>query len=164
MRFRRRLTFFGRGANIGDFSDWYTDARFAQQYLTGTNPTTITNVSTSFLQEFRDAAKEQNLKDVVEILADGNKSNLYITDCSYFRNALGIKPSQHIKVQPKDKDDPARYGCATLTLFRLHDDGNLHPLAIVIDYKGSMKDSVCLFNKRLTATDPTVGEYWRKSS
>lgn len=32
-----------RGANIGDLNDWYSDARFAQQQFTGTNPNTITS-------------------------------------------------------------------------------------------------------------------------
>lgn len=31
-------------------------------------------------------------------------------------------------------------------------DGKLHPLAIVIDYRGAMEDSVVIFNKRLHAT------------
>jgi Lipoxygenase len=148
------------GANIGDLDDWYTDARFAQQYLTGTNPTTIQLLSPAFLVEFREAATDQGRKDISDILVNANKSSLYMTDCSYFRDALQVGTHDPIVLKTDDKDEPTRYGCASVTLFQLHDDGKLHPLGIVIDYKGTMKESVTLFNKRISPSDPTRGEFW----
>ena len=83
-----------------------------------------------------------------------------MTDCSYFREALGLKITDPIVLNPQDKGNLTRYGCASLTLFQLHDNGNLHPLAIVIDYRASIKDSVVIFNQRLSPSDPTPGESW----
>ena len=45
-------------------------------------------------------------------------------------------------------------------MFQLHDNRNLHPLAIAIDYRASIKDSVVIFNQRLSPSDPTPGESW----
>lgn len=57
-------------------------------------------------------------------------------------------------------DDDTRWACATVSLFHLQDDAQLHPIAIVIDYKASMKNSVVIFNKNAKAVDPTTpGSY-----
>ena len=61
-------------------------------------------------------------------------------------------------IEPKDEE--TRYGCAPVTLFQLHDDGRLHPLGIVVDYLGTMQDSVCFFNDRTSPSDPKRGESW----
>ena len=106
------------------------------------------------------AAEDQQLSNISKILEDANRTSLYVADCSYFREALGLKAKDSIVLKPQDKELPTRYGCASLTLFQLHDDGNLHPLAIVVDYRASMKESVVLFNKRLYPSDPALGEYW----
>jgi hypothetical protein len=45
----------------------------------------------------------------------------------------------------------SRWACAAVTLFQLDATGTLHPLAIVIEYKGTMEDSVVIYNKRLHA-------------
>lgn len=83
-----------------------------------------------------------------------------MTDCSYFRTALKLNPDDDIVLKPADKTEPTRYGCASVTLFQLHETGNLHPLGIVIDYKGSMKNSVVIFNERVSHTDSAAGESW----
>lgn len=51
-----------------------------------------------------------------------------------------------------------RYGCASVSLFRLESDGILHPVAIVIDYRGDMPSSVTIFNRRLHSSDSTAQE------
>ncbi|KAG8761312.1 hypothetical protein FRC12_009426 [Ceratobasidium sp. 428] len=51
-----------------------------------------------------------------------------------------------------------RYGAAPVALFHLADNGHLHPLAIVIDYKGSMAASIVIFNKRSTPSDDLAKE------
>jgi hypothetical protein len=43
-------------------------------------------------------------------------------------------------------------------LFRLEDDGMLHPIAIVLDYKGDMASSVTIFNRRFRSTDSKANE------
>ena len=43
-----------------------------------------------------------------------------------------------------------RLACAPIVIFQLHCDGRLHPLAITIDYKGSLDKSITVFNRRLT--------------
>lgn len=50
------------------------------------------------------------------------------------------------------------WACAAVTLFQLHDDGKLHPIAITIDYRGTMADSVTIFNQRMSPADSTRGE------
>lgn len=54
--------------------------------------------------------------------------------------------------------DGDRHLCAAVSLFQLHPDGRLHPLAIIIDYRGSIENSVAIFNKRLSPSDPTGSE------
>ena len=148
------------GANIGDLNDWYTDARFAQQYLSGTNPTTVRQIPERLLTEFWQAAEDQHLEDIIEILAHTDAASFYVTDCSDFRKAFGLKTTDPILLKPQDKELPTRYGCAAVALFQLHDSGDLHPLAIVIDYRASMKESVVSFNQRSSPSDPTRGETW----
>lgn len=148
--YRHSGTDIMRGKNIGDYEDWYSDARFAQQYFTGANPTTITKAPDSLFDEFVAEAKKQNLRGVEEQLASADRTSLYVADCSWFRKALGFVPDWDLI----NKDQLGnKHACAPVTLFELHDDGRLHPLAIVIDYKGSMDKSVVIFNQRITPSD-----------
>lgn len=39
----------------------------------------------------------------------------------------------------------------TVSLFHLDSKGRLHPLAIIIDYKGNIKNSVVIFSQQLDA-------------
>jgi hypothetical protein len=54
--------------------------------------------------------------------------------------------------------DSQRYACASVTLFRLEPNGILHPIAIVIDYRGDMKSSVTIFNRRTNSTNSKARE------
>ena len=139
--------------NIGDRSDWYTDAVFCQQQFTGANPTTITVASADWVDQFKTAAKVQHNDKMSTLLGSTNANSLYVQDCSYFRAAIGVAPSATMK-----SDDGERFACAAVSLFQLNDDGKLHPLAIVIDYKETMDKSVVIFNNRLHASDPTDSE------
>lgn len=147
----RRGTDIKKGLNIGDLPDWYSDSRFAQQQFTGTNPTTIKSASKIWISQFTDEAEKQGNKKVQELLQRGKDSSFYIQDCSYFRDAIGVE-ADHVM------NSDGRFLCATVSLFQLHSDGRLHPLAIVIDFKGSLDKSVTIFNKRLNPSDSIDGE------
>lgn len=156
---RQSGTDIERGANIAsDYDDWYSDARFAQQQFTGTNPTTLTIVTPKLYNEFKAAATAQGLKDVVSLLESAEK-DLYVQDCSYFREAAGLQPDD---VMISEDPYGNRFGCAAVSLFLLHPHGQLHPLAICVDYKATMDKSVVIFNKRLLASDvsPPEKEDW----
>lgn len=76
-------------------------------------------------------------------------------DYSYFRDAAGLDPTAIIKCEfdePEEKDKKNksyRYGCAAVCLFYLDDKGQLYPLAIVIDWRGSAEKSVTIYNREL---------------
>ena len=144
-----------RGANIGDLPDWYSDARFAQQQFTGTNPTTITRASAARISEFKTAANAQGLTAIVKLLTSTDPEDLYIQDCSYFREACGYQTDDVMIDEDKLGN---RFSCAAVSLFHLNSDGQLHPLAICTDYMVSMEKSVVIFNKRLSPTDSTASE------
>jgi hypothetical protein len=142
------------GPNIGDLPNWYSDQVFGQQQFTGTNPTTIQRASQDWIQQFSKAAEAQQNSAVVQLLSNClSDGSLYVQDCSYFRKACGVSPDAVLK-----SDDGDSFACASVTLFQLNDDGCLHPLGIAIDYKGSMENSVVIFNKRLRSTDSTASE------
>ncbi|CAE6532345.1 unnamed protein product [Rhizoctonia solani] len=132
--------------NIGDRDDWYSDAVFAQQHFTGTNPTTIKCIGDDLKAEFEEAAlkidNEEHKENVRNHLTT-HAASLYVQDYRYFRVAMGLSADQQIA------SGDGRYGAAPVALFHLRDDGKLHPLAIVIDYKGTMANSVVIFNNRL---------------
>jgi hypothetical protein len=140
--------------NIGDRSDWYSDAVFAQQSFTGNNPTTITKASDTWIQRFTTAAEVQKKAQIVELLKATSHSELFIQDCSYFREAFGLVAGETIK----NGDHAERFGCGSVTLFRLSLDGKLHPLAVILDYKTGLEDSVFIFNQRLSPAASTSTE------
>ncbi|KAF4551078.1 Lipoxygenase-like protein [Elsinoe fawcettii] len=169
--------------NIGDRDDWYTDRIFAQQHFTGTNPMTIQAVSDKLLNEFRQAAQTQKNDAVIHHLEITDRKNLFVQDYSYFREAVEIAPDAPLE-SVKDagwlrriqgvfssdirNDDAVRHGAASVCLFTLDDkSGQIHPLAIVIDYLGSMANSVVIFNPKVTPTsnvpnyDESVNWPWR---
>ncbi|KAK8068101.1 hypothetical protein PG996_007213 [Apiospora saccharicola] len=153
---RKSGTDIARGENIGHLEDWFSDRRFADQSLTGANPTTITRASQGLIKEFVEAARADGYDKWVEALPKVDPASLLVQDCSYFREAFGVAADEvlHHK-QPGSEDN---WGCASVTLYRLHPDGKLHPIAIVIDYKGTMAKSVTIFNKRMCPSDSTKGE------
>lgn len=149
--------------NICDREDWYTDAVFGQQQFTGVNPTTIEIVSKVFFDEFIVAAKAQRRNDIVELLTSHGQEAFYMQDCSYFRKAIRLSDTADIVVEDElNGDKYQRWNAATVTLFHLPEDGRLHPIAIVLDYKGAMKNSITAFNKRIKAhhvlNEPAPGE------
>jgi hypothetical protein len=155
--YRKTAVDIAMGVNIGNLDDWYSDRRFADQQLTGANPTTIEPVSDSLLDEFIDAARAGGYDAWEVILSKTDPASLYMQDCSYFRKAVGLEDTAE-ELHSKQKGDDDSWACATVSLFQLHEDGKLHPVAICIDYKGSMDRSVTIFNRRTLPTDSTAGE------
>lgn len=145
--------------SIGDRDDWFSDAVFAQTEFTGVNPTSLTIISkTPWLPRFQDAARFQNDAKVFDFLRS-NQTSLYVSDCSYFREAVGITD----QTAPLISTDGHRWGCASVCLYNLLPTGTLHPVGIVCDYIDStdpksetMSKSVCIFNKRLTPTSNSL--------
>ena len=152
---RKTATDVMQGKNIGDLPDWWSDARYAQQQFTGTNPTTISLASSRWINDFKNAAHAQGgaAAHAEGFLASTDPKSLYVQDCSYFRDAVRAGSSEIMSSQ-----DQVRYACATVSLFHLSENGQLHPIAIVIDYKGSMDNSVVAFNKRLIPIAPETAE------
>jgi hypothetical protein len=137
--------------------DWFSDRRFADQQFTGTNPTTLTRASPRWLAEFSKAAKAGNYLEWVTALARANPKSFYIQDGSYFREAVGVShPAAVLHHKQPGSDECWTVGA--VSLFQLHQDGKLHPVAICIDHKGSMESSVTIFNRRMSPLDPTSGE------
>ncbi|KAJ5383001.1 hypothetical protein N7517_000912 [Penicillium concentricum] len=151
--------------NVGDLKDWYSDARFSQQQFTGTNPTTITRASKDWIYHFTQAAKtsdDAEAKGVISKLSNSCPESFYVQDYSYFRTITDIDSADEIKQETKDKNgtetSPPRYGCASVCLFYLNEKGKLYPLAIVPDWRGTLR-SVTIYNRELfKRTDIQTGE------
>lgn len=147
------------GENLGFKHDWYSDARFAQQHFSGVNPTTIQSASTDRVAEFAEEAGRQGLNWMKQLLEEGK--GLLMQDYSYFREATGLSNAESFQSLIPETDQAQqhtgkitfRYACAPIVMFQLHDDGRLHPLAITLDYKGDLANSVSIFNKRLGPDD-----------
>ncbi|EUC60806.1 lipoxygenase [Rhizoctonia solani AG-3 Rhs1AP] len=131
--------------------DWHSDAVFAQQHFTGTNATTIT-LAKDWVPAFEERAEALGNAKMLNLLRSAPATSSYVQDYSYFRSAMGLSDDQELA------SGNGRYGCAPVALFQLGDNGSLHPLAIVIDYKGSMAASVVIFNKRLTPASANLDE------
>ena len=143
----------GTEPSIGNREDWYTDAVFAQQSFTGSNPTSIASAGADWVAKFKGVAKTQGRNDIAILLQYARVESFFVQDCSYFREAANAAPTATLR-----SDDGKRFGCASVTLYQLREDGALHPLAIIIDFKMSIEDSVVIFNKRLTPVDSTATE------
>ncbi|KAJ2976914.1 hypothetical protein NUW58_g7969 [Xylaria curta] len=143
------------GKNLGNESDWYSDSRFANQHLTGVNPATIRVAPAQKLSDYAAEASKQGLTDMETLLKSGKE--FLIQDYSWFRQATGVSNDDHfqniipelVNGQPTGKFS-IRYTCASVIIFQLHEDGRIHPLAITLDYKGSLDNSTTIFNRRLT--------------
>jgi len=156
MYHRKSGTDIARGDNLGHLPDWYSDRRFAEQSFTGTNPTTITRAPADLVAEFIEAAKKLGYSAWAEALPKIDPTSLLVQDCRYFRSYIGAAPDAELYNKEDGSDDD--WACAAVTLFQLHDDGKLHPIAIVCDYKVSMSKSVTIFNSRMSPQDSTKGE------
>lgn len=152
--------------NVGDLKKhrWFTDECFAQQQFTGTNPVTIKIASETWINNFTKAATDQDKSQFVDLLKSASKtSSLYVQDCSFYREYLNVAPDAALQATGTDKDAP-RYAASSVTLFHLTAAGLLHPLAIIVDWKGSMDKSVTIFNTRLTPEQQMDQEHdwpWR---
>ncbi|KAF2128706.1 Lipoxygenase [Dothidotthia symphoricarpi CBS 119687] len=153
------------GRNLGDEADWYSDARFAQQHLSGVNPCTIKTAPAEKVEEYIDEAGRQGLEDMRKLLSEGK--DLLIQDYSYFREATGLSNEQTFQNVIPEMDENRkptgkmvmRYACASVVVFQLGSDGRLHPLAITVDYKGGLDKSITIFNRRLSLDEkPDVDE------
>jgi hypothetical protein len=119
---------------------------FAQQQFTGTNPTTITIATDPWIQRFLKVARQDGLSEMVKLLVEDPQS-FYVQDNSYFRAAMRVDPQDALTSK-----DGKRHGCASVSLYRLESTGVLHPIAIVIDYRGDMQSSATIFNRRSDST------------
>lgn len=152
--------------NVGDLKKhrWFTDECFAQQQFTGTNPVTIKIASDTWIKNFTKAATDQNKSQFVDLLNTASKtSSLYVQDCSFYREYLKVAPDAVLQATGTDKDQP-RYAASSVTLFHLTAAGLLHPIAIIVDWKGSLDKSVTIFNTRLTPEQQMDQEHdwpWR---
>lgn len=156
---RHTATDIMQGKNIGDHPDWWSDAKFAQQFLTGTNPTTVKHAGSLWIDRFRKAAEVQGEpgQAVADLLRADNADSFYVQDYSYFREAAHYGESGTFAEDAPMKagtGGETKYCAAPVVLFRLPESGQLHPIAIVLDYKIDMAHSVTIFNKRLEAVDP----------
>lgn len=159
--------------NIGDLPDWFSDRRFAQQHFTGTNPTTIELATDKWIDHFINACtdpQDKKMLDKITQLAKEKRDSLYMQDCSYFRKDAGLAEDQEFSCdydvdyeqagRPKKRTEK-RYGVASVCLFHLADTGELEPLAIVIDWRGSADNSVTIYNKELNLTLQKEDWPWR---
>ncbi|PPJ61238.1 hypothetical protein CBER1_06720 [Cercospora berteroae] len=160
--------------NIGDISDWWSDRRFAQQFFTGPNPTTIEPASDFWVKHFIDdatnAPEDQKMKKKIQDLASKDRGSLYMQDYSYFRKACGLKDSDEMKCEFQETYKSGlgtktktshRYGVAAVCLFHLPENGVLQPLAIVCDWRGSADKSVTIYNKELAQSKQKEDWPWR---
>ncbi|PKY05176.1 putative lipoxygenase [Aspergillus campestris IBT 28561] len=142
-------------SNVGDLKDWYSDARFSQQQFTGTNPTTIERTSNDWIDHFIRAAKTPDdavARETIAKLSTSCRESFYVQDYSYFRKAAGMESAADIKCEGEannNNEKSYRYGCASVCLFFLNENGQLYPLAIVIDWRGSLEKSVTIYNREL---------------
>ncbi|KAI0837576.1 lipoxygenase [Hypoxylon sp. FL0890] len=149
------------GKNLGNMADWYSDARFAAQHLSGVNPTTIETAPPEKVKAYANEAGKQGLESTKNLLLEGK--DLLIQDYSYFREATGVSNEEAFMNAVPELDETRhptgktanRYACASVIIFQLHSDGQIHPLAITLDYRGSLDKSVTIFNRRLTPDDKT---------
>jgi hypothetical protein len=142
--------------NVGLRPDWYTDAVFSQQHFTGVNPTGLKRASEDWIAAFAKVASDQKNR-AAQALLSTSPSSFYVVDNSDYRYVLGLAPDAPIVATGAGQ--PA-FGCSSITLFSLSNAGKLHPVAICLDYKGSLKadKSVTIFNKRLTPEAHGVDE------
>ncbi|KAK8076876.1 hypothetical protein PG996_003046 [Apiospora saccharicola] len=155
--------------NIGNLKDWYSDARFAQQFFTGTNPTTIKQAG-EWTQIFIDAAtdpRDGRMRDMISQRAAQSPESLYVQDYSYFRKAAGTEDFRCAFEETYEeggqtkKRTAYRYALASVCLFNLTDRGALEPLAIIIDWRGSAKESVFIYNSELNVDEQKGDWAWR---
>ncbi|KAL8298704.1 hypothetical protein RB597_007355 [Gaeumannomyces tritici] len=150
-------------ANIGNLptKDWFSDSRFAQQFFTGGDPSTITKAG-EWTQIFIDAATDP-ADAAMKAKIQARAGSLYVQDYSYFRRIAGYGPKDEMSAQPKlgGETRNKRWSVSSVCLLNLADNGRLEPLAIIIDWLGSAADSVFIYNKELSLTKQKEDWPWR---
>ncbi|EXJ82475.1 hypothetical protein A1O3_06288 [Capronia epimyces CBS 606.96] len=151
------------GKNLGHLPDWYSDARFAQQHLSGVNPSTIEAAPPDQVKAYTAEAGKQGLDGMKKLLLSLSEGrDLFVQDYSYFRAATGVSDTETFQNLVPELDNKTRqptgkftfrYACAPVAIFQLHTDGRLHPLAITLDHRGSLDKSITIFNRRLNPND-----------
>lgn len=106
------------------------------------------------------------MKDKISKRAEESPDSLYVQDYSYFRKASGADDLSCTFGEPDQEDGgkektATRYGVASVCLFNLDDDGKLEPLAIIIDWRGSIHDSVFMYNRELDPIKQKDDWAWR---
>ncbi len=147
-KYRKSAVDVMKGQNLGDLPDWFSDARFAQQSFTGANPCTIRLASHEWTARFKEAARVQKVSTALDFIDQATK-NL----CSCRTVVISIRRSRLVQRRS------SKQKIATTTLFHLTPNGRLHPLAILIDRRCSIADSVTILNKRLTPLDPESSDF-----
>jgi hypothetical protein len=145
------------GGNIGLLHDWFSDRRFADQQFTGTNPTTITRATPAWIADFIAAARAGGYHKWATALTRANPKSLLVQDGSYFRRAVGESDPTAVLHHKQPASDEC-WTVGAVSLFQLHEDGKLHPVAICIDYRGSLDKSVTIFNQRMSPRESTRSE------
>lgn len=74
--YRKTGTDVMRGETIGDYNDWYSDARYGQQQFTGANPMTITLASSDWISKFRTAADKQGNTNMSQLLKQADAKSI----------------------------------------------------------------------------------------
>ena len=96
-------------------------------------------------------------------IASKSKYSLYVQGYNYSREAAALGPTDTIscEYQKSNGETSHRYGVASTYLYHLTEDGQLDPLAIVIDWKGSANNSITVFNRELNMSDQAMDWVWR---
>ncbi|KAK3297158.1 lipoxygenase [Chaetomium fimeti] len=154
---RKFGTDIDHGGNIGLLDDWFSDRRFADQQFTGTNPTTITRATPAWIADFCAAAQAGNYRRWTTALTRADPESLFVQDGGFFRRAVGVSdPAETLHHKQPGSEECWTVGA--VSLFQLHENGKLHPVAICIDYRGSLDNSVTIFNNRMSPSDSTRNE------
>ncbi|EQB57988.1 hypothetical protein CGLO_01819 [Colletotrichum gloeosporioides Cg-14] len=105
------------GENLGNPFDWYSDAQFAQQLLSGVNPSTITKASTEIIKYFANEAGKQGLQNMMDLLSQ--TKDFLAPDHSYFRKAMQVSKEDMFcsQVFIPCGQRSIRYACAPIVIF-----------------------------------------------
>ncbi|PRP80969.1 hypothetical protein PROFUN_11083 [Planoprotostelium fungivorum] len=153
--------------NVGDLENfWFSDEMFAHQQFSGTNPSTIRSLASRedgdqndrWYERFVESAREQKVDGMFKE-ALGDRQFLFVQDLSFYQDQVGLKRTKTSKGYfftsgaPAAGEAGSKYAVASVGLFHLEESGKLHPIAIVIDWRGhtddrTMGESLCLWNKR----------------
>ncbi|KXT03002.1 hypothetical protein AC578_701 [Pseudocercospora eumusae] len=111
-----------------------------------------------FLENATQSDSDQRMKSKIQSLVLNDPDALYMQDYSDFREGAGLALSQDMKYSyteyyesglGKMAKENFRYSVAAVCLFHLQPDGQLQPLAIVCDWRGSAAKSVSSVQREL---------------